>query len=154
MTWRQRALLLAGAALVVVACPRLVAVWLIRPTTAGELEFGVSSRRGSNRSIDFHYLTVRSNPCPWKPAEASEETRALMWEIVDRLDGTSAPHPTRVKYGEVPRGFDAVTPAEPLEAGCYEVRVDGTGATLFTVTSGGSARELEPGDTTFAENRL
>lgn len=117
----------------VLGCPRSAAVWLLRPGPADELEFGVSDKRGGNKAIQFLYMTVST--CTSGPEEQGE----IVWEIVDRLDGSAAPYPTRVRYGDAPHGFDVVTPARRLEAGCYRVNVAGTGSTTFVIDSTGSA---------------
>ena len=106
-------------------------MWIVDGSTADSLEFGVGEKIGHEKSLQFGYLIVEH--C----ALDSAGLRPRDWAIVDSLNGTAEPYPTRIRYGALPSGFEQRVPAEPLGQGCYVAMVMGTGHTRFLIDSAG-----------------
>lgn len=118
------------------ACPQKTVVWISHPSLARTPEFVVSQRRDREIPVRFYDLLVLDcsslNQIP--PAER-------VWHIAEDLANTPHPYPTRVLYGQVPVGFQELTPAKPLTEGCYVAETLGTGRVRFQIDHDGKVIE-------------
>ena len=139
------ALVRSGAVLMLLlltACPRRTAIWLVGQEAPGRPVFSVGETYGG-RPTWLGVLIVA-------PCERFDGTgRSALWMLVQ--DTTPSNVISRVTYGRVPVGYAATAPmstqrsrtavAAPLAAGCYIATTDGTGRVRFTISDDGSALE-------------
>jgi hypothetical protein len=118
-----------------VACPQRTAIWIVQPATRDELVFALGKHKGKEEPVRFYYLSVES--C----ASVSGQQSARSWMVGERANGAPAVNPVRVRYGEVPPGFEAQGAAQPLKAGCYVARTGGSGSVRFDVGPTGEVIE-------------
>jgi hypothetical protein len=136
MNRRLRSIVLSSLALVgLAACPQRSAIWLVQPATSRELVFALGKYKGKEEPVRFYYLSIES--C----ASSSGQVRARPWMIGEGANGAPAVSPVRVRYGEVPSGFEARGVAQPLKAGCYVARTGGSGSVRFDVSPTGEVIE-------------
>ena len=124
--------------LAIVGCPMRSAVWIVRGSTAANLEFGISDKRFGKRSVQWGGLAVYD--CYTQPSRAQH----MYWGIERAPEFWSHDWPNRVTYGRPPVDFRTLHDPEPLRPGCYEAGVSGTGHVAFVVDTGGGIRELPP----------
>lgn len=136
MAKRLGAIILSSLTLVgLAACPQRTAVWVVQPATTGSLVFALGRAKGKEEPVRFYYLSVEA--CP----TGSSQQAARIWMIGERAGGAPAVHPTRVRYGEVPPGFELRQSTQSLTAGCYVARTGGSGSVHFDVAPTGTVVE-------------
>jgi hypothetical protein len=134
---RLRVAVVTGIALWSLGCPRKTSIWVEPGSTLRRLEFGISSRRGGDRPVDWGGLRVYAcSGTDYGPTGAA-------WAVgpfrqIQRW-------PVRVQYGVPPEGFQTVQGPEPLRPGCYRALVAGTGLTQFIVREDSSVIEVRVG---------
>jgi hypothetical protein len=120
------------ALLVLTACPKRNAIWLVPGSTADSLVFAIGKTRGAAEPIpDLGGLVV------YTCSSNSSSGQHTVWDIAPSETHTSMP--PQVTFGETPPGYVSRTAPEALRAGCYTAS---RGANVsFTVLSGGAVRE-------------
>ena len=130
MNGRAVALAVTACALML-ACPQQTAVWVSDDSTPERLVFQVASSLRGHSPISFDSLDVWK--CSIVPTFSAPRT-GFSWSIWRLNTVTFA---GKVIYGVVPDGFHEDHAAEPLAAGCYRVRINGTGTVTLDVTPEG-----------------
>lgn len=125
---------LLAMAILLVACPEKNAVWVEDGSTATNLTFGVGSSRDGRGPPLGKLPTLAVVRCV-PPGEAED----VIWQIAVAGPG-EAPVPTRIRYGEPPRGYVSQVGPGELTPGCYEARTMGTGRVRFEVEPNGTVR--------------
>jgi len=113
------------------ACEEKTALWIIPGSTANQLEFGVSHRRGGTKPIEFQILNVHT--CPGASGQEVE-----YWVLV--ADSSAVPS-ARIRYGVPPPGYRSLMGPLSIDPGCYHAAIAGTGRLQFEV--GADGRVLE-----------
>jgi len=134
----MRRLLSSGIVLVVVialtSCMKKAAIWIVSGSQATDLVFGIAAERGREVPIDnFGRFDVRT-------CYRTGEERVTMWSLSANTQ-EAQPAPTKIKYGDPPKGFYETAPPAALRAGCYEASISGSGLSAsvrFLVDSTGS----------------
>ena len=136
MARRLSSIILSSLTLVgLTACPQRTAVWVIQPAMTDSLVFVLGRTKGKEEPVRFYYLAVEA--C----ASGSAQQGARFWMIGERASGAPTVNPTRVRYGEVPPGFELRGSTQSLTAGCYVARTGGSGSVRFDVTPTGAVVE-------------
>jgi hypothetical protein len=125
-------IVLVGGALLLMACPRGIAVRLQDPTRADDLRILVGdSGTDSERARSVSLISVHT--C---------DGHRPRW-IVERSVAGAASVVSSVRYGHEPSGWRSVHPPESLGTGCYSLSVVGengvSGGLRFDVNSAGIA---------------
>jgi hypothetical protein len=125
-----------AAAIAVAACTKPTAIWIIPESQDNELWFGLG--RSGTEEQPGAVLLVAVYACH-SLNEAADE----MWSIVWDQMSAATSLPSRVKYGDLPEGFQESVAAKPLKEGCYVARTDGSGYVQFEVLDSGQVREVK-----------
>lgn len=138
MRKRLISILLSSLAVVeLAACPQRTAVWLVQPAGVHDLVFALGRHKGKEEPVRFYYLSIET--CSTNAGQ--QGTR--LWMIGERASGAPAVNPVRVRYGEVPPGFESHGSAQPLTTGCYVARTGGSGSVHFDITPTGMVIERQ-----------
>ena len=123
-----------------VGCPQNTAIWVAPGSTADSLVLVRGYKRHKEQSFAFGGLRV------WSCAKGDYQD-GLVWEFEvarDSVPGNPIPgFPSRIRYGEVPRGYAETIPARRLDPGCYGAQAGGLGRVAFRVDSTGAVSELD-----------
>ncbi len=118
-------------------CPAKTAIWVVPGSSVDNLVFGISDRREGTRPVAFGALRVY--PCggfDYGPTGAT-------WLLTPNVP--SPDYPTRIRYGLVPPGFEAVQGPMLLTEGCYRAEILGTGLVQFEIGKDGTVAETRVG---------
>ncbi len=107
-----------------IGCPKPLAVWVPPDSTRSHLVFRIGNHVGSNKVRQFTTFLVRE--C------TTEDTpdNALWLLYLDDFERRS--YPTSIVYGLVPPGYRERAPARTLGTGCHIASADGASA-KFTI---------------------
>ena len=141
--WPKRGAVLLPL-LLLAACPRRTAIWLVGQEAPGRPVFGVGD---TYRGRPTWLGTLIVAPCEGFDGTA----RNAVWFLAQ--DSASVVV-SRVVYGRVPQGYAATSymshersrtaVSPPLSAGCYIAELEGTGRVEFRIAQDGSALETGP----------
>lgn len=131
-----RAVVLAAASVLCLACPKKAAVWVANGSTVEQLVLRISDVRGGEHPT--WVSMVRVDRCDRAP----DDTTAIMWLV---SPDPGAQEARAVTYGVAPVGWRSSYGPRPLTPGCYRVNTSSTGRTVFDVAPGGRVTErVEP----------
>lgn len=116
------------------ACPQRTAVWIDQPATKTNLTFALGRVRGKAEPVRPYYLSIS------RCRAQGEVDQAPIWMIGERPAGPPATA-VRIRYGEVPPGFEVRSPPSALVPGCYVAAIGGSGTTAFDVGPTGQVTE-------------
>jgi hypothetical protein len=135
-TWLVGVVLLA-------ACPAPYSVWLVDGSTAGDLTFGVATKRGGTQVNPL--LRVLLTTCSGFTGDLRRLPVDTVWLSRSEAEFPRGPRVDRLAYGKpIPEHHDSV-PSRALNPGCYHMSVDaypGSAALRFIIEPDGTAREL------------
>ena len=128
-----------AVALSSLGCPRPGAVWLASGDLKWQPLFGIAIDSGGFSSIGATGVVVHR--CGEVPPSG------VVWSIVPDTaritDGPGMPLPTRITYGETPKGFIDLVPAARLRPGCYRVTTSVPRKLRFAIGPDGLSHALE-----------
>ena len=116
------------------ACPQRTAVWVVQPATTTNLTFALGRVRGKEEPVRLYYLSI--SHC----GSQGQAGQRPIWMIGERPAGPPATA-VRIRYGEVPPGFEVRGPPGALAPGCYVADIGGSGTTEFDVGPTGAVTE-------------
>jgi hypothetical protein len=122
-------------AVLLAACPKKTAIWVVPGSTPANLQFGLGRSRGNEKAGQVGYLVVQQ-------CGNYGDTTLAAWGLAPRGGGSGPGLPGRVTYGVVPEGFEEPARPQALASGRYIAFTDGSGAVHFEIEESGAVREL------------
>ncbi len=139
VTMRARSTAAMVLFLALVGCDShgLAEVWVKEGATRDSLTFGLG-KLGSRTETPSYVSSFVVQGCR---DSAASSTIAEYWRIELKSGDAGLPDPSQLTYGVTPTTHTVVTPAKPLDLGCYEV-AGGVWPIRFVVDSTGQAHEV------------
>lgn len=125
---------LVATTMLLAACPKQTAVWIVAASTADRLQFGLGKRLGREQAGYVSILIVQR-------CGNVGDANLRVWALLPATGGSGPGLPGRVTFGTAVAGFLQDSSTSTLSAGSYLAATEGTGRAYFLVDSAGSIKE-------------